>query len=443
MMKLLALLVMLAMGSPALAVQARDLVDEAEDMLNLLGPKDAERKAVVLRLADLMFDAAIEIDSDVKTTAAGTKLADRYRLRSEALYKEALPSLTGERAQRVKFQLARLYSFKADMPAAIKIWREIVNSPGDAKLRRESALHWAEQLELSNNSAAIRKAADLYEKALPLADKDSLRSYIMYRTAWTHYRLGNPTAAIDELQKSIARSADNERDDLLRDLVLFMSRDDKPVKAQMALIEKLEDKYKRTGFLAQLADAYLAADRRADYAIALERLNRRQPNLERSIGILDVTHDTLSVRQIHKHLDKLIALKRSNINFKDEAAAKAARDKVFRLVHLWDGHRRAGKDGYSELLAKGVSAMILLFPKSEATTQAMGGWLAAHADPKLQLPKVNAWIALAQEAGDSKLEISLTKNKLELVRQNKDWDQVVQVSSRLEEITKEQSRPVL
>lgn len=441
-MKILVLIFTVLLSGQALALQARDLIQEAEEVLHVLGPKDPERMAVVLRLADLLFDAAIEIDSDDKTTAEGTKRADQYRLRSEALYKEALPTLKENKAQRVKFQLARLYSFRAQIPSAIKVWKEIVESPGDPKLRRESALHWAEQLELANDMPSIREAAALYAKALPMADKTSLRSYIMYRTAWTEYRLGRTAEAVEVLQKSLELAVDKERDDLLRDLVLFLSRDNKPAKNQIALIEKLEDKYKRSGFLTQLADAYLAADRRTEYAIALDHLNRRQPNLERSMGILDAAHDTLSISQIHTHLDKLIALKRTGVVFKDEGTAKIARDKFFRLVHLWDGHRRAGKEGYSELLAKGVTTMILLFPKAEESTQAMGGWLAAHNEPKIQLPMVNKWIELAQEVGNSKMEISLTKTKLELVRQMKDWDAVVVVSARLETITTEQTRPV-
>jgi tetratricopeptide (TPR) repeat protein len=447
-MKAVALLLTLMVGSSAVlsssavALQARDLIQEAEDVLKILGPKDPERQPVALRLADLLFDAAIEIDADAKTTAEGNRRADQYRLRSETLYKEALPTLKEARAQRVKFQLARLYSFRAQMPAAIKLWKDIFESPGDSKLRRESALHWAEQLELANDIPSIREAAALYRKALPLADKDSLRSYIMYRTAWTEYRLGGAAGAAVMLQKSIELADDKERDDLLRDLVLFLSRDIQPAKTQIALIEKLEDKYKRQGFLAQLSDAYLAADRRMDYSVALEHLNRRQPNLERSVGILDASHDSLTVPQIHKHLDKLLELKRSGGTFKDDTIAKSSRDKLFRLVHLWDGHRRSNKEGYNELLAKGVSTMILLYPKAEESTQAMGGWLAANNDIKVQLPMVDKWIGLAQETGNTKMEISLTKTKLELVRQAKDWDSVVEVSARLETITSEQTRPV-
>lgn len=441
-MRVVALLVALTMGTSAAALQARDLIQEAEEVLQILGPKDPERLPVALRLADLLFDAAIEIDSDAKTTAEGNRKADQYRIRSEALYKEALPTLKADKAQRVKFQLARLYSFRAQMPAAIKVWKDIVESPGDARLRRESALHWAEQLELANDMTSIREAAALYAKALPLADKDSLRSYIMYRTAWTQYRMGEVGGAVAQMQKSIELAVDKERDDLLRDLVLFMSRDIEPVKKQIALIEKLEDKYKRTGFLAALSEAYLAADRKTDYAVALETLNRRQPNLERSVGILDAAHDTLTIKEVHKHLDKLIDLRRSGVNFKDETVAKTAKDKLFRLVHLWDGHRRANKEGYNELLAKGVSTMILLFPKSDEATQAMGGWLAANNDPKVQMPMVDKWIELAQETGNSKMEISLTKTKLELARQTKDWDTVVAVTAKLESIKAEQTRPV-
>ncbi len=429
-------------GFAAHAIQARDLIAEAEEVLQILGPKDPERQPVTLRLADLLFDAAIEIDADTKTSAADNQKADRFRDRSMTLYREALPALKPAQSQRVRFQLARLHSFKAQMPAAIKLWKEIVESPGDARLRRESALHWAEQLELSNSSASIREAADLYAKALPLADRDSLRSYIMYRSAWTLYRMGDAAKASQILQMSITLAVDKERDDLLRDLVLFLSRDEKPVRSQIALIEKLEDQYKRTGYHGQLADAYLAADRKGDYALALEYLNKKDPNLERSVAILDAAHDTLSVDGIAEQLAKINSLRRDGVKFKNETVEKTAKDKLFRLVHLWDGNRRANKPGYSGLLAKGVTTMILLFPTLEETNQAMSGWLAAHNDPNLQRPQVDQWIALAQEVRNTKMEISLVKTKLELARQAKDWQSVVDVSKTLELLTKAQTRPM-
>ncbi len=441
MRKLILILVVFACAS-ANAIQARDLIVEAEEVLKILGPKDPERKPVTLRLADLLFDASIEIDADTKTTAADNLKADQYRDRSMTLYKEALPALKPAQSQRVRFQMARLYSFKANMPAAIKLWREIVESPGDPRLRRESALHWAEQLELSNSSNSIREASDLYAKALPLADKDTLRSYIMYRSAWTLYRMGDVSKAAELMHTSIALATDKERDDLLRDLVLFLSRDGKPVRSQIALVEKLEGEYRRSGYQNQLAEAYLAADRKGDYALTLEYLNKKDPSLERTVAILDSAHDTLTIEGIASQLEKINGLRRNGVKFKNEVVEKMAKDKLFRLVHLWDGNRRANKPGYSELLAKGVTTMILLFPTNEETTQAMSGWLAAHSDPKAQRPQVDKWIALAKEVRNSKMEISLVKTKLELARQAKDWQDVVDVSKTLEVLTASQTRPM-
>ena len=441
-MKKLVLAVFLLVSASAAAIQARDLISDAEEVLKILNAKDPERLPVTLRLADLLFDAAIEIDADTKTTAADNSKADSYRDRSMALYKEALPSLTPAQGQRVRFQMARLHSFKAQMAAAIKLWKEIVEAPGDARLRRESALHWAEQLELSNNSASIREAAGLYAKALPLADKDSLRSYIMYRSAWTVYRMGDAAKASALLQQSLVLASDKERDDLLRDLVLFMSRDEMPVRSQIALIENLEERFKRTGFLSQLADAYLAADRKGDYAVALGYLNKKDPSLERSVSILDAAHDKLTQEEIAEQLSKINGLRRAGLKFTTDTVDKNSKDKLFRLVHLWDGNRRANKPGFSELLAKGVTTMILLFPGSEEATQAMSGWLAAHNDPALQRPQVDQWIGLAKEVRNTKMEISLVKTKLELARQAKDWQAVVEVSQALDLLTMAQTRPV-
>ncbi len=441
-MKWLAALISLFMVHEATALQARDLIQEAEDVYLQLPSSAAEKKAVALRLADLLFDAAIEVDSDSKAGAEGSRKADAYREKSERLYKEVLPSLTSEQTQRVRFQLARLYSFKAQMGEAIRLWSQIFESPGHPRLKREAALHWAEQLELANDNSSIRKAAELYKKSLPLADKDSLRSYILYRLSWSHYRLGEAAQAVESLEKSIALAVDKERDDLLRDLVLFMSRDQKPVKDQLAKIESTQSLYKRSGLAQSLADAYLAADRKADYAHVLGHLNETDPNLERAVSILDAAHDGLKQAEVLAQLDEINRLRVNGVRFKNADIEKKSKEKLFRLVHLWDGNRRAKKPGADPLLAKGISTMILLFPSSDETSQAISGWLAAYNDPKVQRPQVDQWIGYAQEVKHTPLEVRLTQNKLELARQSKDWGVVVEVSKKLEMLTAASARPV-
>ncbi len=441
-MKWLIALLSLGLVHSAWGLQAKDLIAEAQEVYDQLPASAAEKKAVALRLADLLFDAAIEVDSDAKATAADSQRADSYRAQSERLYKDVLPVLNPAQTQRVRFQLARLYSFKAQMGAAIALWKEIFETPGHPRLKREAALHWAEQLELANDNASIRQAAGLYAKALPLADQDTLRSYILYRSSWTHYRLGEAGQAVELLQKSAALAVDKERDDLLRDLVLFISRDEKPVKTQLALIEQIQAEYKRTGYVQQLADAYLAADRKTDYAFVLGYLNQADPNLERAVAILDAAHDGLSLDGVVAQLEEINKLRRTGVRFKNADIEKKSKDKLFRLVHLWDGNRRAKKLGADKLLVSGVSTMILLFPAAEETSQAISGWLAAHSDPKIQRPQVDVWIALAQEVKHTPLEVRLTQNKLELARQTKDWQVVVEQSKRLEMLTAANARPV-
>lgn len=442
-MKWMSVLVsLLLMAQGASALMAKDLIAEAEEVFNQLPDSAPEKKAVTLRLADLLFDAAIEVDSDSKAGAAEARKADSYRERSERLYKQVLPTLNPDQTQRVRFQLARLYSFKAQMPEAIALWRKIFESPGQARLKRESALHWAEQLELANDNSSIRKAAELYSKALPLADKDSLRSYILYRSAWSHCRLGESAKAVSLIEKSLALAVDKERDDLIRDMVLFLSRDAESAKSQLARIEGIQGTYRRVGYVQALADAYLAADRKADYAYILRYLNEKDPDLERAVSLLDAAHDGLTQKEVLAELDEINRLRVNGIRFKNATIEKKSKDKLFRLVHLWDGNRRAKKLGADALLVKGISTMILLFPATEETSQAIGGWLAAYKDPKVQRPQVDQWIELAQEVKHTPLEVRLTQNKLELARQEKEWSTVVEVSKKLEMLTAASARPV-
>lgn len=91
-----------------------------------LGANAPERRGVALRLADLCFEGAVEIDADAKSSPADMKLADGYRKRAFQLYSDTLPSLKGLQAVRVRFQLSRLHVYAARMDHAIALWKGLI-----------------------------------------------------------------------------------------------------------------------------------------------------------------------------------------------------------------------------------------------------------------------------------------------------------------------------
>lgn len=440
-MRRLVFLVALLSASPSWGLGAGDLVGDAERLYNQMEKGDATRQSVALRLADLLFDAAIELDANAQAGRKEMDRADAYRRKAEKLYEENLASLKGESRLRVKFQLSRLYAHAGNMEPAKKYWRELIAQKDNLRLRRESALHLAEQLELSSQPTVIAEASDLYMLALPLADKDSMKSYVTFRLAWTQFRTGQPDKAVATMDKVLAMSAsDKERDELLRDYILFLSRQQRPAKEQIAILRDYEKKFAKTGLVLQLGEAYYAADRKADYVVVMSDLNSAQPDLERTVNILDAAHDTLSKPEITAHLQQIQTLKLAGQKFKDEAAEKTARDRIYRLVVLWDGQRRVKAAEWDGLFTKGVDTMLVVFPDHEDTKKSMGGWLAAHEDKQQQLDQVNHWLSLTQPLSNPKLETSLRKYKLEAARQLKQWTVVVEESQRLEVLTAEQTR---
>ncbi|MGE4130372.1 MAG: tetratricopeptide repeat protein [Bdellovibrionales bacterium] len=436
------LLLPLVAALNASALQARDLIKEAEEVLGELKDTDPEKRPVSLRLADLLFDAALELDADATSGDAERAEADQYRDRAQSLYSAALPHLSSAAKLRVQFQLARLHTFKAEVMEANSLWRQIFETEGDARLRREAALHWAEQLEQDNDPKSIRQAADLYEKSLPLADRDSLRAYILYRHSWARYRLGESDRAVDLVLKGIPLAHKKEREDFFRDLILFMSRQRRPAAEQVALLEKLQKDFDREKLVDQLIEGYLSVDRKLDYVWAMQHLNKRSPTLERTIAMLDAAHDGLSGEQVSSHLAEIRGAYDQGLRFKTPESETKSKNQLFRLVHLWDGNRRAKKVGADELFTDGVNTMTLIFTSADETKKSIEGWLAAHDDLSRRRAQVDHWLALATKSFYKPLVVQLVQNKIELARRAKDWTVVVAETKHLEELTAAQERPV-
>ncbi len=416
----------------AWALRAADLVPEADRLYAQLSPSDPQRRPVGLRLADLLFDAGLELFGDGAATAKQMATAESYRTRALHLYEEALPHLTGSAVLRVKFQMSRLYSDLGQFNRAQTLWRELSKQTADARIRRESALRLAEQLELSNSVESIQEAGRLYTLALPLADKQSLRSYIYYRLSWTQFRTGESLRAVETLRASIKLADKHSRDDMAKDLVLFLSRAPQPAEQSLPLVRAYEKELEKPGLAESLAEAYLAADRRADYAAVLKALNKKEVTLDRSIGLLDVRQDQMQPAEIEDELKALADHRALGARFADAKTEKRSGEIYFRLLMLWDGQRRAGKPGYAELFTRGVQDSLILFPGSEDSKKAVSGWLAATPEAQTRFNQMDGWIALTKKYPAPKLELLLRQTKLELARELKLWPVVAAESEFVE-----------
>ncbi len=431
-MKLALALLLLSFTFPSFALQSRDLIRDAESLYNQLGPRAPERRGVALRLADLCFEGAVEIDADTKSTPKDAKLADQYRRRAFQLYSESLPSLTGLNAVRVRFQLSRLHVYAARIDSAIALWKGLIQQNLDKRIRRESALHLAEQYEMSNRRELVLEAVKMYDVAMPLAETEDLRGYIHFRTAWTRFRLGQGDLAIAQMRKSLELSAKNEKVSRLKDLTLFLSRAELSAAEAMKILRDYEGDLRGVDLLPKLAEAYMAADRRDDYAFVIQKLNERAPTLDRTVAILDTRHDQLKPAEIQDTLESLIDLKLKGGRFSDQGAEIKARDTLFRFVIIWDGQQKAGKAAYKPVFASGVNVMVHLFPRSEEAEKSVGSWLKSQTELKDRQERLEDWIPLVKNPKDSKFELALRRELIETARQLKNWNQVIAETQKLE-----------
>ncbi len=427
-------LFLLLLSWPAFALEARDLIADAQKLFELTPASAPERRALSLRYADLLFDAALEIHGDAKSTNKDLERAEGYRRRSLALYQNLLPGQKGLSALRIKFQVSRLYAYAGQMDAATKLWRELSRQNEDPHIRRESSLHLAEQLELTNRREALNEAAKLYDSALGQAVKPELRSYILYRSAWTKFRLGEANKATALLRQSLSLASKREHADRLKDLVLFMSREMRPSSEQIKILANYERELGLKGWIDALAEAYFTADRTEDYIATLKYLNKKNPSADRSIALLDAAHDRLTPEQIRAELREIRELKIS-----EHGADKKAAESLFRLAQHWDGQRRAGRSEFVSVLTDGVTTLLTLFPASEETKKSVAGWLAAVPEAKTQIAQLGEW-------SKSKLAVPaeslVRQHRLEIARREKLWPVVVEESSRLETLASENRRSV-
>jgi hypothetical protein len=431
-MKSLVLLFSLLVLPKAFAVRATDLVDDAQKLYDGLPNQDSQKINVGLRLADLLFESSVEIFSEGQVNAKKMARVDSFRNRSKQLYESALPKLRGASALRVKFQLSRLYSDLGQINRAITLWQELANQKEDLMICRESALRLAEQFESSNTPEKIRSAQRLYAMAYPLTDRQNIRAYIQYRIAWTQYRASESLRAIETLQKALAMSDPGTREEMVKDMVLFLAHSPKPATESLKLVKDLERENKRQGLVAALGEAYLASDKKEEYATVLTDLNKKNPTLDRSVSLLDSRHDVMSTDELLESLKNLTKAKKSGVGFLDAASEKRAGDIYHRLLLFWDGQRRAGRQGSAPVFDLAVDTSLQLFPEREETSKAVSGWLAATPDAKLRLAKMDLWIENSAHSKNGKLTLLLHKTRLELARELKLWPVVLQEASLVE-----------
>lgn len=445
-------ILVLVAGSVAQAVTTAKMIKEVESLYTAVAPKDSARPQLALRLADTLFDAAVEIGANTKATKEDFVRQESYRKKAIQTYLLVLngfdrqfPEPQGELRAKIKFQLGRLFTDDGQLKLADQQWLDLVKQTDSVVIQREAALRLAEKLELSTVPKDLAKAHEFYNLAMQSADSYDLRSYVLYRRAWTSYRLKNMDAALTDLQSSLKEAKGTAIDEILRDTILFLSNSKRDPKEAVSLIESYATQYKKPELIENLSDAYFVADNSAAYVYLLEYQNQKQMDSLRLVRLMDSYYAARKWDLFHQRMMDLkqneqktaqpaVVASANESDSRAKISSAAEVEKVFhRLIIQLDGERTTRAER-APLFKEAADLFVALFPRSKEAAKVIDGWLAAEDSADAKLTKLQTWIQLANSLGNKSEEIRLRKIRAAVAVKAKNYAVVAEESERLNSV---------
>ena len=212
------------------AISAADLSAETEALYIKVSDGDPIKPSLALKLADLYFDTAVEIDKKNIATDQAYKQVESYKKKALGLYEQTLNGFSGTQKKpsaikgyRILFQTGRLYTDLGMPEKADQVFRKLAMQNLDLKIQRESALKMAEKLEISEKASSLKEARDLFLLAYVSSPTKGLQSYILYRLAWVEHRIGNTDKGLEYLQASLLKTDPSSQQSIFSDSSFFVS----------------------------------------------------------------------------------------------------------------------------------------------------------------------------------------------------------------------------
>ncbi len=397
---------------------SRQLITDAEYLNSKLKPLDPIRQTMALKLADLYFDASIEINANEKILSADQ--AQHYKKRSLEYYEEALSGMNGvfkapvaDKRDAIQFQVARLTFDLNQQDRAMKVWNEITQKSQRSDLRRESALRMAEIKEISNKIPDIEEAFRLYELATPLCDTQSLKAYVLYRKAWTAYRLGRSLQAFNLAEESLELALQNDRKQILTDLTLFAAHSPMPVEKAIQRFEELSKKYGEVSLISMLAESYQTADQVRSFQTVTNYLNKKDPMLSLSLVTLEQAY---SEKNPEVFASRLATIK--NLAFKDKpfrASEEPMKSEalIFRTLIQLDGERKS-ETIWAQSIAPLAVIYIRLFHEAPQFEKVLDGTVLALPRPEQKIAFLTEALAAVAGVKLTKAQIAIRQSRLSI-----------------------------
>ncbi len=427
-------------GGVVFAAADPQLARDVENLRNSLPLKDSARPTLTLRLADVLFDQAVELGGNPLASDAEKKQVETLRKKTIALYLEALngtqfhPGVQGALAYKIKFQIARLQQEMGQVDAANKYWKELVEQKELSDLRREAALRLAEYYEKLKTKVSLKEADTYYRLSIELCGEGDLCAYGHFRRAWALREAGDLAAAIDEMQVALFDSKGQVRDEALRDLIVFLSAEKTDGEKALLLIEKLAKQTGRTGLFEELAEAFYSAGNREAGTRALEYVNARTPSLTSQVRLLEEYYGLRKWDKFRLVLDQTFnaAIPPEGVDAKSEKILR-------RLTVQLDGER-ASRAEYAADFKSVVLLYMHLFPKDKDRFKMMEGWIASETDPTAKTKQIAEWVNAPDSTLSKAEEIKLREVRLALAVKEKDSAMIEAESAKLAVLVSDAAR---
>jgi Tfp pilus assembly protein PilF len=362
------------------------LIEEMESLKSTLDKSDPDRAELSLRLADLYFDVSIQ-------EGAGSIIVENRR-KAEKLYKDVLlgrdgvPKASPQKANVIKFQLARVLGKLSSHDEAKKYYQDVFDSNlSTKKLKREAAFSMAEYYEEKVN---FNLADKYYQEALALCENLESKNYGHYKRAWLHYKEVKLDTAIEELKLSLFERDGSVREKVINDLLLFFSNQTTNGEPELAYIRELIVKTGQKGLVRRLVESFYGAGNRIAGSTVLVHLNNDKPDPFYEMRLLEEFYGFGDVDLVKDYLGRIEKRSAKDIPSTKEEK-KEFKAMLKRVIVQFDSEAQSNQN-YPEILRRSIEQYLVFYPNDDMRKKMQQGWLKVQTNQEIKVAQLGIWI---------------------------------------------------
>ena len=418
------------------------LIQDVDRLRDSLPPGDSSRPALTLRLADLLFEDATDLEKDPARDAATDRTITKYRERAARLYREVLAGEPGVSApangtQRTKilFQLARISTDLGRPAEADPLWKNVLNQTQLPELRREAALRLAEVAEKEKSPARLADADRLYQIAIELCGGGEICAYAHHRRSWILRSQERYPEAIQEIELALWDSKGQIREECLKDYILFLASEPTDGKKALQLIQPMSEKLVRPQLLVTLAEAFYSAGNKIAGTYVLAYVDSRSPNIRYEARLLEEYYGLRQWDPFHEVYERAESGLSRAVAGGTPAKADAETEKILRRLTIQLDGERITQPRYARDFQDVTLLYLRLFPTSSVHFKMMEGWIAAEEKPERKLAQLKSWEEDGSLALTAPEKLRLHEMRAGVAQKSKDYVTVAEETSTLSTLT--------